>query len=426
MLSPNDPQGMSTGAGGRTAVALLALPFATGLFFCLRSTSTLVTVRLFGGEPRLGAAVSLGVEFGLLALVAVDRVSSGRRGEAAAGSVRYWVLAYLLFSGMSLFWTEAASVPASFAYWSGTACDALIVILLIGAGDRQQVTLSILTGFAFGACAIAIASWLMPAQYDLRLGDEDYLNANTIANICALGFFFALCLRRSGRGTWTITLGFLAITLLRSISKSGIAAFAVSSLLLLIHDRSTGRRVKFALTSAAVVAVLLFWGLFEAYYDVYTTTGNQALTLTGRTAIWAYVADSIPNHPWIGHGFDSIWGTVPAFGTFEARHAENEALQQLYAYGAAGLLLLVGVYTSFYVCARRLGRQPVGLILRCILLYVVVRGLAEAEPFDLLLPIWAIVLLGSFASGLAGASEKKLKSSIQRMLAAASSAKSSF
>jgi hypothetical protein len=29
-----------------------------------------------------------------------------------------------------------------------------------------------------------------------------------------------------------------------------------------------------------------------------------------------------------------------------------------------------------------------------IILFVIVRGLAEAEPFDLLLPLWAVVLLG--------------------------------
>ena len=33
------------------------------------------------------------------------------------------------------------------------------------------------------------------------------------------------------------------------------------------------------------------------------------------------------------------------------------------------------------------------IILVSILLFIVVRGIAEAEPFDLLLPLWAIVLI---------------------------------
>ena len=35
------------------------------------------------------------------------------------------------------------------------------------------------------------------------------------------------------------------------------------------------------------------------------------------------------------------------------------------------------------------------LVLRCFFLYILVRGLAEAEPFDLLLPLWGVVLLSA-------------------------------
>jgi O-antigen ligase len=95
-----------------------------------------------------------------------------------------------------------------------------------------------------------------------------------------------------------------------------------------------------------------------------------------------------------------MWKTVPAFGTFEPRHAENEVLQQLYAYGIAGLLMFVAVYGSLYRCIRRLSNHSVRLIVLCMLLFVLVRGMAEAEPFDLLLPLWMVVLLGTFADCL--------------------------
>ena len=158
------------------------------------------------------------------------------------------------------------------------------------------------------------------------------------------------------------------------------------------------RKMKLALTGFAFLVVLLFWGLFEAYYDLYTTTGNQALTLTGRTAIWAFVTENIPEHLWIGHGFDSMWKTVPAFGTFEPRHAENELLQQLYAYGVAGAAMLVGIYGNMYLCVRRLTDSRARIIMIGILVFVLVRGIAEAEPFDLLLPLWMVILLSSFTA----------------------------
>jgi hypothetical protein len=85
---------------------------------------------------------------------------------------------------------------------------------------------------------------------------------------------------------------------------------------------------------------------------------------------------------------------MPPFGSdaFEARHAENELLQQIYAYGVLGVVMLAGLYGSFYRKIRTLAKGPVRVALTSLLLFVLVRGLAEAEPFDLLLPLWAIVL----------------------------------
>jgi O-antigen ligase len=147
------------------------------------------------------------------------------------------------------------------------------------------------------------------------------------------------------------------------------------------------------LAIAFTLVILVFWGLLEAYYNLYTTTGNQAETLTGRTAIWAYILNAALEQPWIGHGFDSMWNVVPVFGTLEARHAENELLQQFYSYGAAGIVMLCGLYGSLYRRIRRLPQDRLNIVFVGILLFVVVRGFAEAEPFDLLLPLWAIVVI---------------------------------
>jgi hypothetical protein len=37
---------------------------------------------------------------------------------------------------------------------------------------------------------------------------------------------------------------------------------------------------------------------------------------------------------------------------------------------------------------------PSELVFASLLLFVIIRGFAEAEPFDLLLPLWSIVMLG--------------------------------
>jgi hypothetical protein len=55
--------------------------------------------------------------------------------------------------------------------------------------------------------------------------------------------------------------------------------------------------------------------------------------------------------------------------------------------------MLCGLYGSLYRKIRRLPQGPVKIIFVSILLFVIVRGFAVADPFDLLLPLWAIVLI---------------------------------
>jgi exopolysaccharide production protein ExoQ len=138
-----------------------------------------------------------------------------------------------------------------------------------------------------------------------------------------------------------------------------------------------------------------FWSLLTAYYDVYTHAGNQAETLTGRIGIWAFILNEALQQPWIGHGFHSVWKVIPPFGVFEARHAHNELLQQFYAYGVIGVSIFVGLYVSVFREIRRMQSGSIRILLFAILLFVVVRGMADTEVFDFSLPLWAIVLIGS-------------------------------
>ena len=373
----------------------LALAFAGGFFLSFRIVIPVFLVRMLGTDPQTGAETKLALNALLLGLVCFAGVGTANRtfrSMLQLASIR-WVIIYLVFSGCSLLWSATTSVPASVAYWCGTVSDVAIVVLLLRAGPVTGVANSVMKGFIWSTCCIALIAWIMPTQYDLRLGDEDFFNSNSIGNLCAIAILFGQYLMRRKEGKWRFTAFFLSVTLLRSLSKTAIVAFLVSEGYLIIHDRSMSRKTKMFLTVAVITVIFIFWGLFEAYYDFYTTYGNQAETLTGRTAIWAYVFDAALEKPWIGHGFDSMWNVVPVFGTFEARHAENELLQQFYSFGVAGIVMLCGLYGSLYRKIRRLPQGPVKIIFVSILLFVIVRGFAVADPFDLLLPLWAIVLI---------------------------------
>jgi len=272
-----------------------------------------------------------------------------------------------------------------------------MVALLFRAEPIAAVANSLMRGFIWVTSILAVIAWVMPVQADLRLGDEEFFNTNQIGFLCAFAFYFAQYLMRSKQGKRGLVAFFLAITLVRSLSKTTIIAFLISQAVLIIQDKSMTRRTKALLTAAAVLVILSFWGLIEAYYDVYTNAGNQSVTLTGRVGIWAYVYDAAVEQPWIGHGFNSVWKVVPSFGVFEAKHAENELLQQFYAYGAVGICLVIGLYGSLYRQFRSLQRSPLKIFFMSFLLFIVIRGAAEAEPFDLLLPLWSVVLLSLLA-----------------------------
>jgi exopolysaccharide production protein ExoQ len=375
------------------------MAFAVGAFFSFRAVIVLFCVRVLGTDAPTGGEVGVALNFLLLAMVCFHSLGAGRRTFGSMlhlPSIR-WVAIFLAFSACSLLWSSTESMPAAIVYWCAMAADVAMVVLLLRAEPVTAVASSLMKGFVYTSCVIAIVAWIMPAQSDLRLGDEVYFNANQIGFLCAFAFFLAQYLMRTKDGKWGFAAFLLAITLLRSLSKTTIAAFALSQSVLLIQDKSMSRRTKILLTAAAVLVIFLFWGLIEAYYDVYTNAGNQSLTLTGRIGIWAYVFDAATEQPWIGHGFNSVWKVIPAFGEYDVRHAENELLQQFYAYGAAGLVLFAGLYGSLYRQLRRLPRGPLKIFFLSMLLFILVRGLAVAEPFDLLLPLWAIVLISLLA-----------------------------
>jgi O-antigen ligase len=373
------------------------LAFVVGFFFAFRLFILLLSVWTLGADPQTGVEASLGVNFALLGVVAFDSLGGPRRGKSGLlrmPSVR-WALFFLGFSCCSLLWSSAVSLPAAGAFWCGMAADTAIVILLLRARPAEEIAHALMKGYVCGACLIATIAWVLPAQSDMRLGYEDLLGPNQIGYLCAFGFFFAQYVARTSRGPWSFAMALLGVTLLRSLSKTTIVAFLAGETFLLVRDRSIRRRTKVLLGLGTLFVVLVFWNLLSSYYDIYTNAGNQSETLTGRIGLWAVFLDEAVQRPLIGHGFHSVWKVIPPYGPeqFEARHAHNELLQQFYAYGVMGLVMLAGIYGSVLLQIRKMPRNPRRTFFLSFLLFIVIRGFADTEPFDLSLPLWSIVLI---------------------------------
>lgn len=373
------------------------LPYLVGFFFAFRLFSVLLSVHFVGTGPQVGAAASLAVNFILFGVVAFNSLGPASRTFASFMQVTSfrWVIVFLGFSGASLIWSSTASLPAATAYWCAMFCDTAIVIMLLRLASIELTSAALMRGYVWGTCTMAAIAWCLPAQSDLRLGDEDFLGPNQIGWACAFAFFLAQYLMRNGERGWAIPTAFLAMTLLRSLSKTTIVAFVLGQAVLLAMDRSISRRAKIGLVCAALAIVAAFWSLLSAYYDIYTNAGNQSETLTGRIGIWAYILNEALQQPWIGHGFHSVWKVIPAFGVFEARHAHNELLQQFYAYGITGVVILAGLYGSVMHEIRRAPSGRTKTFFIGLMVLILVRGFADTEVFDLSLPLWLIVPIGS-------------------------------
>ena len=375
--------------------AATGLSFLVGFFFSFRIFIMLLSVRLLGSSEQAGVEISLALNFLLLVLVAFQTV--GVTGTAEVSMLRLasvrWVFLFLCVSCMSLLWSATASLPAAIVYWCAMAADVGMVVLLLRMGPVKEVATSLMKGYVAGACVIAIIAWLLPAQSDLRLGDEELLGPNQIGYICAFALFFVQYLMREKMGNWSPAAFILAVTLLRSLSKTSILAFLIAESFLLMKDRSIRRRTKVLLILAGIATVAAFSSLLTSYFDIYANAGNSPETLTGRIGIWAVILSEAVQQPWIGHGFHAVWNVIPPFGDFEARHAHNELIQQFYAYGIVGVCMLGGLYGSFYAQVRRVSSPSMRTFWLSLLLFVLVRGLTDTEPFDLSFPLWAIVMI---------------------------------
>jgi exopolysaccharide production protein ExoQ len=391
-----------------TIPAATGLPFIVGFFFSFRIFIMLLSVRLLGTDEQTGVEIGLLLNFLLPLLVAFQSIGVADRESTRMlrlPSFR-WVILFLGFSCCSLLWSATASLSAAIVYWGAMAADVGMVVLLLRMRPVKKIATSLMKGYVWGACAIAVIAWLLPAQSDLRLGDEELLGPNQIGYLCAFALFFVQYLMREKEGNWTPAGIILAVTLLRSLSKTSIIAFLVAESFLLMKDSSMSRRTKAVLILASAATGLAFSSLLITYFDIYTTAGNSPETLTGRIGIWLFILTEAVQRPWIGHGFHSVWKVIPPFADFEARHAHNELIQQFYVYGVAGLCMVAGLYGSFYRQIRRLPAGPLRVLLIALLLFVLVRGLTDTEPFDLSLPLWAIVMFSLLIEHACATSER--------------------
>jgi O-antigen ligase len=364
------------------------LSAATGFIFAFR---VCLTFLWFQDEPQTGTIVWLALSLTLLTFAVMFSIGNTPIVPTAYRSVPIrWAAAILGFSLISLFWSEAP-IQAAAGYWLSWAADVAAVWFLLRDGDPEVKCAAIMKGFVCGACIVAIIAWIIPAAKDLRLGDLDFLHPNLLGFVFSIATLLAIHLAHETT-LWRWPALFLACTLLRTISKSSIFAFLIAFSVYLLRDSTLSRKTKFRIGIVAILILVSLSGLLEAYFSTYTA-GTDPETLTGRTFIWAISFEYALKQPILGYGFYSYRFIVPRFGTFEAQQAHNELIQQFFSFGAVGVILTVALYWTFFRQIRRAPASHLKILAGTILLLALVRGLTDAQIYDLSYPLWLLTML---------------------------------
>jgi exopolysaccharide production protein ExoQ len=384
---------VSIGSGEATRYRnAIGFPVVVGFFFVFRVGLTFL---LFQADPAVGTIVGLAGDCALLFGAAI--YTFGESADSVAVwqiPAMKWLGGLLLFSLVSVLWTGAQSAATALAYWVGMAANLATVVMIVRRGSAERCTSELMKGAVYGAVALSVVAWIAPVTADLRLGDDVFLHPNTLGLEIAMATLFAQYLVREGAGWKWIGAG-LAITMLRTLSKTTIVAFVVAEGWYLLQDKRMARAAKVKLALAGLVVVASFWGLLNSYVEIYSNSGSgrQLETLTGRTLLWTVALAMGAEKPWFGHGFYSFRTLIPAFGNFAPWHAHNELLQQFFEFGAAGVVIVVGVYWTFYRLVRRAAESELRALAIALMIFALVHGLTDAVPFGLTYPLWLLAAL---------------------------------
>lgn len=313
-------------------------------------------------------------------------------------------LAFLFWSGLTLFWTRADSHFSAFAYWAEWALELFVMFMLLKTGDVEELGDACLKGFTLGTALLALAVEVMHPQAEVRggLGDFQHLNPNFIGNFFAMASLFSLHFavqskQKIRKLQWGFLSFFLFLVLLQTLAKTMLAGLLVAGFLYMAGKQFSRRRKLLLILFTSLVLVFYFW-ISWSYFEGYVLNeDNETLTLTSRTVVWIKAWEMIQERPMLGYGILSFRDYGPQVAEFRLVHAHNEWVMLWFQTGLIGVLLAAAIYVTFFVRMRRVVKDhPAwlpGRLGRALLIYMLIRGLTDASLADLVFPIPLLLTL---------------------------------
>lgn len=193
---------------------------------------------------------------------------------------------------------------------------------------------------------IGVMTELFPGAWRGLWREKNGLGGNMAFGFCILVAAAFLNPRRAR--LWG-AFAFLALVLvLMSTSKTSLVSLMLGTAAIgfvWIAQRSPAAGA--AATWTGVTGVVLIGAFILFASDVFFAILGKDATLTGRTKIWDAVMREIQERPWLGYGYQAVWGDKSGWGPFawisknagfQAQHAHNSWLEQWLGLGLLGLV----------------------------------------------------------------------------------------
>ena len=236
---------------------------------------------------------------------------------------------------------------------------------------------------------------------------------NVASAVFSMVAFIGVYAARSGRpvGGWTLC-GLSLIFVFASGGKSSTVLCFEAVLVSLLVTRP---RANLAACVAAVLTPLVALNALGVGSIIVPELGAIAASLpldttfTGRTDIWSFAVQRIPNRPFLGHGFSAFWNSESARDAAadanswagQAAHAHNGYLDAALGMGLPGLAIVLWAFViqpSIDVRrAARAGADPALLMMFAqIWLFGIYLSSFESFLFNAANPIWTTFLFAVF------------------------------
>lgn len=368
-----------------------------------------VTFWFFQGAPAAGTLAVAALHLGLAYVVLLaGRLRPCAYALPRAPSTVKWILAFLAWSALTLFWSGADSRANVIGYVGLLAAELYIVWALLKKGEADRVATAFMQGYLVGCAALALML-ILTGSYSAegRLGNTEFLNPNSVGNQMAVGLLMgaALAMRADGRGRakllWVALAGTCAIGLVLAFSKTSMIAATVACLSVLVAGQSSAGKNLALLLSIGTV-VVLFGGTIADQFGAYVeVNGGQALeTASGRTLMWARTWEMIADEWLLGYGIGAFRDVGPQIFSIGVPHAHNEALHVWFSYGLVGVVISACIYGGFarQVFRAKASWHPGANIALMLIIFALLRGLAEAAYTGLVFPLPVLFLLSYWLS----------------------------